>query len=517
MSTLKVTIDAYAILAVPRDASTQEINAAYKRLALKAHPDHAGNTEAANEQFRELKEAVEILRDPQSRDRLDAQLNVQSKRARASAAEEHTASHWTSAGRNDTRRGKREWRSERQSDHQWTNYRDSNNNFTQFESYLRTYGASCHMDPNSAESKAKRAQYKAENEQWAREWAGFDEEVEKAREELRKEKMRARHNEDVRTRMMRDIHIINKMVDRPDPLFEDLVSRVVSNGIDEIEANNAKNARRGGDHRREEASSTFNPSDMSDDFAYVPGSSWYPGNNRMHYSTARGAPSPPRSSTNSTSYYSAGEYSPASNVSSERHDFPTGRNWGGHSSSGSSPTSSTSSRSSAHSDVPPTTFSATNPLGNSPEAFRAACENISSIVKDVRAAVLYPNISLNVDRESIRPLVPYFNQKLADPLGRYTMKDYESELNGIMLEMYSGWLNDIRLSIPGARPIPAVRLDRRVCPHTGIWKKEFCRPMCEACEAWMPLFTLTCQTCHFKACLKCKYEVDALACLHTGI
>ncbi|KAJ5144014.1 uncharacterized protein N7515_002801 [Penicillium bovifimosum] len=83
MSSPKVTIDAYAILAVARDASTQEINAAYKRLALKFHPDHAGNTETNNEKFREINEAVEILRDSKSRGRLDAQLNGKRKRARA--------------------------------------------------------------------------------------------------------------------------------------------------------------------------------------------------------------------------------------------------------------------------------------------------------------------------------------------------------------------------------------------------------------------------------------------------
>jgi hypothetical protein len=54
MSTLKVTIDAYATLGVAHDASIPEINASYKRLALKLHPDHAGNTEAANEKFRQV-------------------------------------------------------------------------------------------------------------------------------------------------------------------------------------------------------------------------------------------------------------------------------------------------------------------------------------------------------------------------------------------------------------------------------------------------------------------------------
>lgn len=54
MSTAKVMIDSYAILGVTRDASTKEINAAYKRLALKLHPDKAGNEHAAIERFQKV-------------------------------------------------------------------------------------------------------------------------------------------------------------------------------------------------------------------------------------------------------------------------------------------------------------------------------------------------------------------------------------------------------------------------------------------------------------------------------
>ncbi|KAJ5143603.1 uncharacterized protein N7515_002390 [Penicillium bovifimosum] len=517
MSSLKVTIDAYAILAVARDASLQEINAAYKRLALKLHPDHAGNTESANEKFREVNEAVEVLRDPESRGRLDAQLNVNRKRARA--PDESSSSNCNGAGRDDTRRAKRERRSERQSQSQsqsqfertWTNqryHRECTCNPLQ-KPYMHSYGASCPKHPNSAESKAKRAQHERRKEQWEKVRAGCAQEAKTARKdtfkELHKENVRAR-NENVRNRMTRDI--IRLMGGNCGQQFQDLLSRIIRKGIDEIEANHEENACRPEDSKRGKVPRTWDTAYTFDGFTFThtyakakcTASSPRPADGSSHGYSARGAPSPESSSG------SAGNYSPGSASASST-------------SSGSTSSGSTSSSSSPHSHVPRLHFSATNPFENSPEAFRAACANICSVTKDVREAVKNPNVSMNVDPESIRPLVPYFNKKLADPLGRYTMKDYENEIHGIMLEMYSGWLEEIRLSTPGAHPIPAVQVDPTECRHAGVWKKEFCHPMCEACETWMPLFTLTCPGCQFKACLKCKYlkyEVNPCVDMPTG-
>lgn len=54
MSADDVTTDAYAILGVEWNARIQDINLAYKRLALKLHPDKAGNSPAAIERFRKV-------------------------------------------------------------------------------------------------------------------------------------------------------------------------------------------------------------------------------------------------------------------------------------------------------------------------------------------------------------------------------------------------------------------------------------------------------------------------------
>jgi molecular chaperone DnaJ len=59
--------DYYDILGVKRDASESEIKKAYKKLALKHHPDKGGDTE----KFQELVEAYEVLSDEQKRRNYD--------------------------------------------------------------------------------------------------------------------------------------------------------------------------------------------------------------------------------------------------------------------------------------------------------------------------------------------------------------------------------------------------------------------------------------------------------------
>ncbi len=59
--------DFYEVLGVSRDASERDIKKAYKRLAMKFHPDRNQGDAQAAEKFKEVKEAYEILTDPQKK------------------------------------------------------------------------------------------------------------------------------------------------------------------------------------------------------------------------------------------------------------------------------------------------------------------------------------------------------------------------------------------------------------------------------------------------------------------
>ena len=63
--------DYYEVLGISRTATEQEMKSAYRKLALKYHPDRNPGDASAEERFKEAAEAYAVLADAEKRSRYD--------------------------------------------------------------------------------------------------------------------------------------------------------------------------------------------------------------------------------------------------------------------------------------------------------------------------------------------------------------------------------------------------------------------------------------------------------------
>ena len=108
--------DYYTTLEVPRDADEKAIKSAYRKKARKLHPDVNKTDASAEEHFKELNEAYEVLKDPEKRSRYD-RFGADWERYRQAEPTDATRttgdfSDWYSGGRT----GGRDSRSQQQRD-----------------------------------------------------------------------------------------------------------------------------------------------------------------------------------------------------------------------------------------------------------------------------------------------------------------------------------------------------------------------------------------------------------------
>lgn len=581
-------VDYYEILGVPQDASLKDINTAYKKLALKYHPDKTGGEGDSTDEFRkvcihhakissvrrkqgsltyprtqQIQQAIEVLRDPVRRARLDKELGYCTTRK----------SPWADGLFGEGYSG-------------WRPYQGTLFNLRNFtDRYMYSYGNSVHMDPYSKDSAEERAWYANERDvneeirQWTREKEEKRREAMRERVRRDEEELEAEGDEEAGDDEGQESE--QKGEGNQSPVVEEDKDRVSvasvnhhnetqyktasqSEGAEEDDDDDASvsdllgdeepeessqneandedaDSDRGADHEEDAEEDSHSVSDLLGDEEpeIAHGEDESVGGASLGDEIEEGESVPDllgSEEPESTAENEDNEDEPDEGVSLFLEDQEGEYDIGSEDLEGSSQSEDNEDGSGSDADQggEDNAEDGGASIGeeysdvdeedgdDNSDIFYDSKETDSSSDSDEHSLSSQPsNIVIPDSREDhfnnnntdetetrtgpLAPFIPYFEAKLNHPSGQYTIEDLELELNGIILESFSGWLESVRLTLPDAQPMTSGN-DPDKCPHLGLWVKAFGYSECETCQRWMPICMLRCPGCGVRACLGCKFS-----------
>ncbi|KAL4802670.1 hypothetical protein BDV18DRAFT_163634 [Aspergillus unguis] len=515
-------MDCYELLEISANASLKDINSAYKRLALKHHPDKTDGNDAAIK-FQKINEAVEILRNPDTRAVHDKQLshrnNPPSEEERLFASPEYTG--WKPNGM----------------------YRGS----YKFENkYMFSYGESVHMKPHSEESREelarcekerveekerrenlyRAADISAEKEEWdmqfRRSWmCTFDPEADSFRdadqceEELRSTSTGLNPGADhfrEPKRGEKDVGVAYSPVEPvwwagAEPQREQHGFSAADTGVDNDFLREYKFG-----HDVEAEVVEQGPARDTDARAAGPESEATPDESelgpRVPYEDGPDLIDLDFDDTTSTDGVKKGSWgeSEAESNTNAKYDIDASTHMPQtpdkcfkRTMSGTWPDTPSESQNRAYAETTENADQESAPSiyydfsdaaslpakrDNNDALHDSYNEGFSNAVSsDVSSSPLWYDLA-DFNQSSIYPylcpFIPYFTRKLADERSLYTKDDCYGELKGMVMETYCGWLEALRVTIPGAQE-SANACDPCACRHLGYWTKELGH---EACKFW---------------------------------
>lgn len=95
----------YQTLGVSETATASQIRSAYRKLALKHHPDRNPGDKAAESRFKEISEAYDVLSDPKQRERYDRERRRPFERPGVGSGNEDVLAAWLRAAQDALLRG----------------------------------------------------------------------------------------------------------------------------------------------------------------------------------------------------------------------------------------------------------------------------------------------------------------------------------------------------------------------------------------------------------------------------